>query len=345
MGALQKHATPMVIPDRFVALVFDDYHLKMGGMDRLDQGYLVWARDAARRYIATLKPSDRVAVLTTTGETALDFTSDRAKLEQALLKLHTSQDKAVSPPFDPNHRENEREAQLSLDKLSAIVTRMSVEPGQRTVVLLSPGFVLREDPIWTLLPNTANLIDRSIRAGVMFNTLNIRGLEPQGNGPDELLFRLADGTGGTYVRDRNDYDSAIHQLADAPEYRYVLGFSPENLKQDGSTHNLKVALKDQHGLEVQARREYWDAKPAKAGTEVAARKPAPEALQESKAEEKELAATLGGAHGIPDRRRADVGLQQGQDLPGRRPGAEGHPLPRHGKARRPGEQAWRTTSP
>ena len=31
------------------------------------------------------------------------------------------------------------------------------------------------------------------------------------------------------------------------------------LKQDGSSHDLKVSLKDVHGLDVQARRAYWDA--------------------------------------------------------------------------------------
>jgi VWFA-related protein len=305
VGALQKHAAPMVIPDRFVALVFDDYHLKMGGMDKFDSGYLIWARDAARRYIATLKPSDRVAILTTTGETALDFTSDRAKLEQALLKLHPSQDRSAggmpsvlfpsgqahAPVFDQSGRQQEWEGRRSLEELQAIVQRMSAEPGQRTMVLLSQGFQIRNGPNWDLLPDTMSLIDRSIQSNVVINTLNVRGLEPLGNGPDELLFVLADGTGGTYIRDRNDYDSALHQLADAPEYRYVLGFSPENLKQDGSLHNLKVSLKDGHGLDVQARRAYWDAKPAKETVQTARR--ASQAPQESKAEEKEMAETLG----------------------------------------------------
>jgi VWFA-related protein len=308
VGALQKHA-PMVIPDRFVALVFDDYHLKMGGMDNFSQGYLTWARDAARRYVATLKPADRVAILTTTGETALDFTSDRAKLEQALLKLHGSQDvkptgfpsslfpagQASAPVFDQTNRTDEWEGRRSMDELAAIVKRMSVEPGQRTMVFLSPGFQLRSGPNWDLLPDTMNLIDHSIQAGVVINTLNVRGLEPGGNGPDELLFRLADGTGGTYVRDRNDYDSALHQLADAPAYRYVLGFSPENLKQDGTLHELKVRLTDKHGLDVQARRAYWDAKPGKETVAAASLKgkATPEVLRESAAEEKEVAATLG----------------------------------------------------
>ena len=280
-GAL---AAPMAIPDRFVALVFDDYHLKICALCP-DAGWLVWSRDAARRYIATLRPSDRVAVLTTTGETALDFTSDRAKLEETLLKVHLSTEKDAV----------ELESRRSLGQLQDIVKRISVEPGQRTIVLLSPGFQMRVEPAWSLLPDTMALINRAIQTGIVINALNVRGLEPGGNGPDEVLFRLADGTGGTYVRDENDYDSALYQLAAAPEYRYILGFSPDDLKQDGSLHNLKISLMHGHGLEVQARRAYWDANPAGATVETAKGKSAPEIPQASEKETKEVAEAIGAA--------------------------------------------------
>ena len=37
----------------------------------------------------------------------------------------------------------------------------------------------------------------------------------------------------------------------------MLGFSPQNLKLDGSFHNLKVALKSGKGMDIQARRGYY----------------------------------------------------------------------------------------
>jgi len=295
VGALQAHAAPMVIPDRFVALVFDDEHLKMGGWDdpTTPHGYLVWARDAARRYVATLKPSDRVGVFTTTGETALDFTSDRAKLEATLLKLHTSINKAppsfpsAAGPMPTMHlNETEYETNGSVFKLQDFVKRMSIVPGRRTIVFLSPGFQVDT-------AETMDLVDRAIRNKVVINTLNIRGLDPYGSGPDQLLFRLADGTGGTYVHDRNDYDSALHQLADAPEFRYILAFAPEDLKQDGSAHELKVKLRQPRGLSVEARKYYWDAKPPKEPAKVASGKNAPPPLQKSEEETEELAQAIG----------------------------------------------------
>ena len=39
-------------------------------------------------------------------------------------------------------------------------------------------------------------------------------------------------------------------MAALPEYYYVLGFSPQNLKFDGSYHNLKVSLKSPAGLDA-----------------------------------------------------------------------------------------------
>jgi VWFA-related protein len=279
----------------------------MGGMDNFGQGYLVWARDAARRYIATLKPADRVAILTTTGRTALDFTSDRVALEQALLKLQTStfakparpRDRPLAPGqpprpvLDTGNDSGEQESLRSLEQLQAIVRRMSVEPGRRTMVLLSPGFDLLAAH-WNLEQETMELIDRAVRSGVVINTLNVRGLEPAGNGPDEVLFQLSDGTGGTYIRDRNDLDSALRQLAEAPEYRYILGFSPEEMKQDGTQHHLKVSLKDARGLDVQARRSWYDAKPAKGAVEEAAlSEGAAVNPQVTAAEAKEMADGLG----------------------------------------------------
>jgi hypothetical protein len=47
------------------------------------------------------------------------------------------------------------------------------------------------------------------------------------------------------------------QVAAAPEFVYVLGFSPQNLKLDGAYHALKVKLVTSRGLDLQARRGYY----------------------------------------------------------------------------------------
>ena len=49
----------------------------------------------------------------------------------------------------------------------------------------------------------------------------------------------------------------MRRLASAPEYSYLLGFSPTNLKFDGKYHNLKVTLNSGQTLNVQARKGYF----------------------------------------------------------------------------------------
>jgi VWFA-related protein len=67
------------VPEHYVAFVFDDVHLKFGD--------LAQARQAADHHLATLQPTDRAAIFTTSGQTTLDFTDDRAKLHDTLLHL------------------------------------------------------------------------------------------------------------------------------------------------------------------------------------------------------------------------------------------------------------------
>jgi len=64
-------------PSRFVALLFDDAYLNM--QDAMQ------ARIAASRYVdSSLATTDRAAVFTVSGQSQVDFTDDRAKLQAAL---------------------------------------------------------------------------------------------------------------------------------------------------------------------------------------------------------------------------------------------------------------------
>jgi hypothetical protein len=73
----------------------------------------------------------------------------------------------------------------------------------------------------------------------------------------DILAELADGTGGTLVQNTNDPERGLHDLAATPEVYYILAFSPQNLKLDGSYHSLRVSLKQPAGLTVKARRGYY----------------------------------------------------------------------------------------
>jgi len=131
----------------------------------------------------------------------------------------------------------------------------------------------------------SDIMDRAIHSNVRISSLNARGLYayvPGGDastptpagGPQVLnmiaqyqresalveegiLEELADATGGRYFHNNNDLKSGFGELAATPEFVYVLGFSPQNLKLDGAYHALKVKLTNARGLDLQARRGYY----------------------------------------------------------------------------------------
>ncbi|MGA8151633.1 MAG: VWA domain-containing protein [Terriglobales bacterium] len=178
----------------------------------------------------------------------------------------------------------DQETRLSLGALKDAIRRLAAAPGQRSVVLLSPGF---------LTPNleyeVADVIDKALHAGVIVGTLDARGLYvtmPGGdasgeNAPDmlgapeeglyaidaasaddQILSELANATGGIFFHNNNDLGDGLQRTAAAPEYYYVLGFAPQNLKFDGRFHGLKVTLKNPSKLTLQARKGYYAPKQA-----------------------------------------------------------------------------------
>jgi VWFA-related protein len=322
------------VPERYIAYVFDDVHLQFGDLAKV--------RDAAERHFATLRPTDRAAIFTTSGQTTLDFTDDRTKLHETLLRLRpnpiSSSIKSDCPDIsyyqadlivnkqdksalliavqeatrcgtisfsgqglgDPTGIVNaksmgvlnagEQESRLSLGSLKNVVRAISTMPGQRSVILISPGFITPE-----MISEYVEIIDRAVHSQVIISALDARGLDviiPYGDASQQpsvvpgdserpgsvvdppigsksliqiaaatadadLLIALADGTGGTFFHNNNDFDEGFRRVAETPEYSYVLGFSPQSLKLDGSFHSVKVTLRSLGKLSVQARRGYF----------------------------------------------------------------------------------------
>jgi VWFA-related protein len=177
----------------------------------------------------------------------------------------------------------DRDTRVALDTLKVLVRRMSTLPGSRTVVLSSPGFFLTLEHRQI----EADLMDKAIRANVTISTLDARGVYviiPGGDAStpggvssggikaqyaldtasanQDILAELADATGGRFFHNSNDLGEGFRQIAMQPEFIYVLGFYPQNMKFDGSYHGLKIsltkdAMKSVRGLQLQARRDYF----------------------------------------------------------------------------------------
>ncbi len=174
------------------------------------------------------------------------------------------------------------QSEAFLRGLEELVRRASILPGQRSVILLSPGFLLY-DLEWQI----SQVTDRALRSGVVVSALDPRGLytiTPGGDAahtvnviskrPDlmakkdgiirngmsldeQVLYGFAEDTGGTFFHNSNDLDQGFRQVGVLSEVYYVLAFSPRNLKFDGRLHNLKVRLVNPAGFTLQARRGYF----------------------------------------------------------------------------------------
>ncbi len=171
----------------------------------------------------------------------------------------------------------EQETQVSLAALKDAIRRMSAMPGERILVLVSPGFLTLSEH----QPDEYDAIDRALRANVLVNVLNARGLYTtnidasyqvldsraertkqtllrQSEALQEtLLAEIAADTGGTYFHNNNDLDEGFRRISTTPEVYYLLGFQPQNLKLDGSFHGLKVMVEAKAGYAIEARRGYY----------------------------------------------------------------------------------------
>jgi VWFA-related protein len=168
-----------------------------------------------------------------------------------------------------------RDTSFSLGAVRDIIRKLSVMPGSRTIVLVSPGFIMTGD----FRAAQYEVLDRAIRANVTVNTIDMRGLYTmpgtdaglhsqyggqlaqaaisEASAAANVLAELADGTGGTFFHNDNDLKGGLNLLAARPEYIYVLGFSPQNLKYDGTYHELKVKVGNLRNATLQVRRGYW----------------------------------------------------------------------------------------
>ncbi len=316
------------IPNRFVALLFDDLHTEFGD--------LVWARQAAEKFIASVPTSERVALYTTSGLVGIDFTADRDALIKELRAIRSlvrqsaeclrvsyfiadlirrencvpgefneaacptktamvkeAMECRTAPPDDTRTlaaaidstakialAEGDRNTRQAIDVIRAVIGKLATAPGQRQLVLVSDGFLILDEH----RQSETALFDAAIRAHVIVSSLDARGVKayvPGGNASERgsltvegsmlkirhaaaeaqataaVMDEVASATGGRYFHGNNDMELGLDRLVGIPEYMYVLTFAPQNLKFDGRYHSLKVSLRNEKGLAVEARRGYY----------------------------------------------------------------------------------------
>ena len=323
-GTAVMHASAMA--QRFLALVFDDSHLKAADA--------MAVHSATKKLFASLTPTDRVAIYSTTGNVQQDFTADAQTLRKTLAAIipHPSKgegdmecpnityyqadlivnkhdrDAAVVAALDATTnqcpvdviadaqrvlQEGDSVTMASYQRMEDIVKNLAGMPGQRVLVYVSPGFVLPDG----VMPDHWGFIEQALRAGVVVNTIDARGLYTADVMPDidappqqppppppadssvtdyqgeegkyrmqaqfesgQVLAGIAAATGGRFFHNRNDLDVAMSQALAAPEVSYVLGFRPQQQNADGKFHSLKVKLDGGKKYQIQATNGYYASK-------------------------------------------------------------------------------------
>ena len=187
----------------------------------------------------------------------------------------------------------EQFSQAVLGSLDFAIESLARMPGRRVLVLVSPGF-------WnaSLQPQQNRLVDDALRADVVINSLDAKGLvaEPPGGDLkdgeniltgnqredndaelyehsqtemfDDVLSGLAQSTGGQFFHNNNDLTHGLREMAAVPAVSYTLGFSP--VKPGKRLHKLKVALSEKgRHFTIEARKGYFPASDSAANDDAA----------------------------------------------------------------------------
>jgi len=309
-------------PERFVLFLFDDVHLNPGDLSLIQKaGSKITSESLAASDMAAVLATSGVSSGLTRDPAKLQdaimklrtgdiyrhagrlcpqmtyYEADRILNKHDFMVLQTAVEDTLAccdcardvaeamtqNAASENLSIGDEDVRRTLGFILDIVRKMGAMPGQRTLVLISPGFL-------TVTPEAqigkSGILDTAAKLNVTINSLDARGLyttmldateERRGSASaerdaaqyrgysmtlnEDVMSELADGTGGTFFHNSNDLEGGLQRLTVVPEWVYVLELSPTGVKQDGSYHPLKVKVKDE-GLKVEARRGYFAIRPS-----------------------------------------------------------------------------------
>jgi VWFA-related protein len=274
---------------RLVVLYFDQTALPPSDLMR--------AFSAARSYIAAqMQPQDLLAVMTFEGggvRIRQEFTDDKAKLNEVLLRLIAGNDLdgdgIPDATDDIGTAFGQDDAEFSIlntdRQLSALQTAVGMLrpfPEQKSLVYFASGLRLNG------IDNQAQLratINAAVRSNVSIFPVDARGLvaaaplgdasrpSPGGVGmltgriadnqmagfqrSQDTLYGLAKDTGGQALFDYNDLSLGIAQAASAITSYYVIGYYSTHTALDGKFRRVRVSLAGGLAAELTHRQGYF----------------------------------------------------------------------------------------
>jgi VWFA-related protein len=292
-------------PKRFTVFVFDDMHLSTGDLMQLQKvapkivaGSLTDADLAAVVSISgsssgltrdPAKLQDTIMKLTVQNlyrhtracpnieyyeadriQNKHDLMATDIAIENAMACCDCSGETARTLVDEASRRElqiGDQDVRVTLGFIGEIVRKMGAMPGQRLLILVSPGFLTISAEA---AAEKSQVLDMAAQCNVTISAVDARGLyttvlaertRSQNHAAssalsEDVMAELADGTGGTYFHNSNDLQGGFQALTAVPEYVYLLELSLQNVKQDGPYHSLKVKV-DKEGLTLKARLGYF----------------------------------------------------------------------------------------
>jgi VWFA-related protein len=143
----------------------------------------------------------------------------------------------------------------TLHSITFVIGRLEKMRGRRVLLFASSGFLTL-----SLAQEQQKVVEAALRANVVINTLDTAGVVFASASKFYMrtpMSQMAEGTGGTFIHNNNDLAGGMYTLSTQPAVSYLLGFSPTNLKVDGSEHKLKVKLAEPNHYSVSARPGYY----------------------------------------------------------------------------------------
>jgi len=177
--------------------------------------------------------------------------------------------------------ENQHRYRSLLSSLKQYLRSLRHFEGRKSLILISDGFL--SDYVRYELQDVT---DMALRSGVIFNTVDVRGLfttnyqasdqvvvgndqetfvllsrKPQMRVDDmqqqELPLRqLSSETGGMHIGNTNDLAAGMRKIIDSQSFYYILSYATPSAKSDGRYHKIKLEV-TRPGLNVTYRKGYY----------------------------------------------------------------------------------------
>jgi len=283
---------PSALKDRRLLILFFD--LSAMQPDEIDR-----STTAALKYVdQQMAPADLVSVVSlgSTVRVEQDFTSDRARLKQALNRLNPSSGAGfeegstattegtpdTGQPFTADDTEyNIFNTDRRLEALRTVATAVSRIEQKKSLIYFSSGMDR------TGIENQSELraaINAAVRANLAIYSMDIRGLQAlvpggeaqsaslRGTSPysgratlnalnsnftaQETLVTLAGDTGGRAILDTNDFSQVFKRVQEDTSTYYMLGYHSSNPARDGKFRRIVVQVR-RPGLKLEYRRGYY----------------------------------------------------------------------------------------